>query len=30
LGSQGILLASGLIKSESCKDKLIELSEGFE
>ena len=30
LGSQGILLASGLIKSESWKDKLIELSEGFE
>lgn len=30
LGSEGILLASGLIKSESWKDKLIELSEGFE
>ena len=30
LGSQGILLASGLIKSESWKNKLIELSEGFE
>ena len=30
LGSQGILLASGLIKSESWKDKLIELCEGFE
>jgi triosephosphate isomerase len=29
-GSQGILLASGLIKSESWKNKLIELSEGFE
>ena len=30
LGSKGILLASGLIKSESWKHKLIELSEGFE
>ena len=30
LESQGILLASGLIKSESWKDKLIELCEGFE
>ena len=30
LGSKGILLASGLIKSESWKDKLIELSKGFE
>lgn len=30
LGSQGILLASGLIKSESWKDKLIEICEGFE
>ena len=30
LGSEGILLASGLIKSESWKDKLIELCEGFE
>ena len=30
LGSEGILLASGLIKSESWKEKLIELSEGFE
>jgi len=30
LGSQGILLASGLIKSKSWKDKLIELCEGFE
>jgi triosephosphate isomerase (TIM) len=30
LGSKGILLASGLIKSESWRDKLIELSKGFE
>ena len=30
LGSEGILLASGLIKAESWKEKLIELSEGFE
>jgi hypothetical protein len=29
LGSEGILLASGLIKAESWKEKLIELSEGF-
>ena len=29
LGSEGILLASGLIKSKSWKDKLIELCEGF-
>ncbi len=30
LGSQGILLASGLIKSDAWKDKLIELCAGFE
>jgi triosephosphate isomerase (TIM) len=30
LGSQGILLASGLIKSDAWKDKLIELCTGFE
>jgi triosephosphate isomerase len=30
LGSKGILLASGLIKSEAWQDKLIELCEGFE
>ncbi|HEX7141117.1 MAG TPA: triose-phosphate isomerase [Nitrososphaeraceae archaeon] len=30
LGSQGILLASGLIKSDGWKDKLIELCAGFE
>ena len=30
LGSQGILLASGLIKSDVWQDKLIELCEGFE
>ena len=30
LGSKGILLASGLIKSEGWQDKLIELCEGFE
>ena len=30
LGSQGILLASGLIKSDAWQDKLIELCEGFE
>jgi triosephosphate isomerase len=30
LGSKGILLASGLIKSESWRNKLIELSKGFE
>lgn len=29
LGSEGILIASGLIKSTSWKDKLIELVEGF-
>jgi triosephosphate isomerase (TIM) len=30
LGSKGILLASGLIKSDAWQDKLIELCEGFE
>jgi triosephosphate isomerase len=30
LGSEGILLASGLIKSDVWQDKLIELCEGFE
>jgi triosephosphate isomerase len=30
LGSKGILLASGLIKSGAWRDKLIELCEGFE
>jgi triosephosphate isomerase len=30
LGSKGILLASGLIKSGAWQDKLIELCEGFE
>ena len=29
LGSQGILIASGLIRSDAWKDKLIELCEGF-
>ena len=30
LGSQGILIASGLIRSDTWEDKLIELCEGFE